>query len=670
MLNMRLGLFLFVLSPSAYATDSETMEVTGKRYSWLDTAQTASEGEISHEQLKEKPILRPGEIMESVPGLITTQHSGTGKANQYFLRGFNLDHGTDFATFVDGLPINMPSHGHGQGYTDVNFLVPELLEKIEYSKGPYKAAYGNFSGVGHIEIKTMDAFPQGLVKYTFGSYDYHRLLAMDSVPAGDNSQLSYAIEGTSYKGPWSDIDENLRKKLAWVKYVQSGSDSQHSITLQHYDGTWNSADQIPARAVEQGLMNRLGSIDRTTGGITQRDSLNWIWEKRFQNSHLRLQLYGVGYALNLWSNASYFLEDPIGGDQYEQEDRRSIFGGSASYSQKWQMGAVPGTLILGLQDRHDRISHVGLYKSIERRRQETKGESALRIHEIGVFVEQSWQWTSSFHSTVGLRHDTVQMNNKDKIQSTREGVSASITSPKLTSSYRLTDDWQVFASGGQSFHSNDARGVTAKEDPAQAFVPVRGYEVGGRFDAETWARVSLAIWRLHLDSELVFIGDAGTTEDSRASRREGIDWLLQLSPSPVFHADLELSWARARFASDPDGEGDRVEGHLPFVSMLSLGSQLNKAWSMSARFRHFGKRPLTADGTQHSQPTSLLNLHLAHESGDWEWAVDALNVLNSRDHDIDYYYESQLADETEPVADLHFHPVEPASLRFNIARRF
>jgi outer membrane receptor protein involved in Fe transport len=418
------------------------------------------------------------------------------------------------------------------------------------------------------------------------------------------------------------------------------------------------------------LIDRLGSIDRTTGGKTERDSLSWVWEKIAEESRVRLQLFGVSYGLNLWSNGSYFQEDPVLGDQVEQEDRRSIFGGSGIFSRNWNMGPVPGTLTLGFQNRYDRIGNVGLYKTFERRRLITTSESALSTHQIGVFVEQQWQWTQNFRSVAGLRHDTVQFTNKDRLLATKRDASAQLTSPKLTTSYRLMPGWQIFASGGQSFHSNDARGVTSKDAPAPGLVPVRGYEVGSSYEADSWARVSLAIWRLHLDSELVYIGDAGTTEASRASRREGIDWLLQISPAPIFHADLELSWARARFKSDPDDEGDQVEGHLPFVAMLGVGSQLNTTWSMAARFRHFGKRPLTADGEQTSQPTSILNLHLAYENSVWEWAVDVLNALNGKDHDIDYYYESQLAGETEPVSDLHFHPVEPASIRFNVGRKF
>lgn len=669
MFYMLRSLFLLAISPAVYAIDPEKIEVNGKRYSWLDTAQTASEGQVDHEQLQQRPILRPGEIMESVPGLITTQHSGTGKANQYFLRGFNLDHGTDFATFVDGIPINMPSHGHGQGYTDVNFLIPEIIDKIEYGKGPYDAAYGDFSGAGHVEIKTMDVFPHGLFKYTGGSYDYHRVLVLDSIPVGELGQLSYAWEGTKYKGPWTDLDEKLRKTLAWIKFVAPTDDGQHTLTVQHYVGAWNAADQIPSRAVRDGAISRLGTLDKTTGGQTRRDSISWVWTKKMDDASLRLQLYGVDYGLNLWSNLSYFMEDPVNGDQFEQEDRRSILGASTIFSHYWTMGTIPGTLNLGVQNRYDRIENLGLYKTVARERQSKRGEASVRENLAGISIEQEWHWTPDFRSTIGLRHDQVQFNLQDRLSDEGRKKVVSITSPKWSTSYRLAHGIQFFASAGQSFHSNDARGVTSPDAPAPGFVPVRGYEIGSSFDRETF-RFSLALWRLSLDSELIYVGDVGTTEPARASRREGVDWLLQLAPSSLLHADVELSWARARFNSDPDGEGDQVEGHLPFVAMLGIGSQWNQEWAFDARLRHFGKRPLLADGSQKSEPTTMLNLHLVYEVDAWESGIDALNVLNSRDHDIDYYYESQLANEPVPVPDLHYHPVEPTSLRFHLGRRF
>ncbi|WP_218109980.1 TonB-dependent receptor [Oligoflexus tunisiensis] len=666
---MRRRLVLLALSTPVLATESEHMEVNGQRHSWLESAQTASEGQVNHEQLQERPILRPGEIMESVPGLITTQHSGTGKANQYFLRGFNLDHGTDFATFVDGIPINMPSHGHGQGYTDVNFLIPEILDHLNYGKGPYAAAYGNFSGAGYVDMSTRNVLPHGLVKYTVGSYDYHRLLVLDSIEIGESGYLSYALEGTRYQGPWSDMDEKLRKKLGWIKFVQPVADGRHTVTLQHYEGSWNAADQIPARAVTDGLINRRGTLDPTTGGRTQRDSLSWIGEKSWGDSSLRLQVYGVRYGLNLWSNLSYFLEDPVQGDQFEQEDRRSILGASARFSRKWSMGTIPGTLTVGAQQRYDHIDNLGLYKTIARQRTATRGESSVNEQQAGVYVSQEWHWSPDFRSTLAVRHDQIQFQHHDRMNDARKRAQARITSPKLTTSYRLAQGLQVFASGGQSFHSNDARGVTAEGVAAPGLVPVRGYEVGGSYEADDALRISLALWRLQLDSELIYIGDAGTTEASSASRREGVDWLLQLAPDPLFHADFELSWARARFQSDPLGEGDQVEGHLPFVAMLGLGSQFQK-WSGAARLRYFGKRPLTADGRRQSDPTRVLNLHVAYETDGWDFALDTLNALNSKDHDIDYYYESQLLGETEPQEDLHYHPVEPASLRLHIGRKF
>lgn len=669
MLSMRYSLFLLAICSPLYALDPETVEVTGKRYSWLQTVQTASEGQVDHEQLQQRPILRPGEIMESVPGLITTQHSGTGKANQYFLRGFNLDHGTDFASFVDGIPINMPSHGHGQGYTDLNFLVPEILDKVEYGKGPYDAEYGDFSGAGHVELKTMDVFPHGLVQFTAGSYDYKRLLVLDSIPISELGQLSYAVEGTDYQGPWSGVNEDLRKKLAWMKFVAPTEDGQHTLSILHYDATWNAADQIPVRAVRNGSINRLGTIDPTTGGETRRDSISWIWTKKTVDSSQRLQIYGVNYGLNLWSNLSYFLEDPVNGDQFEQEDRRIILGASLRSCHNWSMGAIPGTFTMGLQNRFDRIDNLGLYRTSARVRESIKDESAVRENQTGIFIEQEWYWTSNFRSTIGLRHDQVTFHLQNKVFDEKREETAQITSPKFGASYRLSPGLQIFASAGQSFHSNDARGVTSKNSPAPGFVPVRGYEIGSSYDTE-YLRMSLAVWRLQLDSELIYVGDIGATEAARASRREGIDWLLQLAPSSLIHADLELSWARARFTSDPDAEGKLVEGHLPFVAMMGLGTQWNREWAADARVRHFAKRPLLADGSQESEPTTMLNIQVSYERNDWKFGLDVLNTLNSRDHDIDYYYESQLQTESEPVSDLHYHPVEPRSLRFHFGRRF
>jgi outer membrane receptor protein involved in Fe transport len=666
MSSMRYGFVLSLFCSPALGQSPEKVEVTGKKYSWLDTVQTASEGKVDQEQLEQRPILRPGEIMEAVPGLVTTQHSGTGKANQFFLRGFNLDHGTDFATFVDGIPINMPSHGHGQGYTDINFLVPELLENLEYSKGPYSARVGDFSGAGHVHLKTLDVVPSGLVKYTGGSFGYNRLLLLDSLPVGESGQLSYALEGTKYEGPWSDIDEKLRKKLAWFKYFESIQDGQYSLIFQHYDASWNSADQIPERAVANGLMDRLGSLNKSTGGRTARDSLTGILHKKWGEGALRLQLFGVNYGLNIWSDPTYYLDDSINGDQFEQEDRRSIIGGHASYSLPW----APGALTIGLQSRYDDIGNIGLYKTTERQREAVRNEFSVKEHQLGLFLEQEFLATSRLRATLGLRFDQITFETRNKLSGEQSEEQAAMTSPKLTTSYSVADGWQIFASGGQSFHSNDARGVTSQNEAAPGIVPVRGYEAGTVFNAEDWLRISLALWRLELNSELIYIGDAGVTEASKASQRNGVDWLLQYSPSPGFHADLELSWARARFKSDPENEGREVEGHLPFVAMLGLGSQINREWSASAQFRHFGKRPLVADGSQKSGRTSVLNLQAAYEIDQWELVADILNALNSKDHDIDYYYESRLQTENEPVADIHYHPVEPGSLRVSVARKF
>lgn len=676
-------LYLLILPQLCLAIESEKPElehehikVEGHRYTWLDTMQTASEGRIEQQQLKERPFLRPGEILESVPGLITTQHSGTGKANQFFLRGFNLDHGTDFATSVDGVPINMPSHAHGQGYTDINFLIPEAIGQIDYGKGPYSTEYGDFSGAGHVNISSPDRFDQGLVKYNAGNFGYQRFLLLDTQAIGEQSDLSYAFENTSYTGPWTDSHEDLRKKLGYVKFVQNSGPSTLRLNLMHYDARWNSSDQIPARSVEDGTLSRLGTIDDTTGGITRRQSLALSWQQHHDRLDWTLQIYGIAYALNLWSNSSYFLDDPVHGDQFEQEDRRNVLGAKILVQHTGELASLPMKIKYGVQERRDFIAHLGLYKSELRQRLATRNDNAIDESSTGLFVEQELALTAYLRSFIGLRHDILDFKVKDQLTGERAAKTAGISSPKFGLVYQAIPQLNLFANIGQSFHSNHARAAVSfssagsDREEAPGLIPARGYELGANYDLGKVLRMSLALWRLSLDSELIFVGDAATTEASRSSRRQGADWMLQFYPIDGVHLDLEASWAEAKYDSDPDHEGRLVEGALPFVGTAGLGTQFAKDWSLSARLRHFGRRPLLADGSVYSAATSLVNLRMSYEPNRWELSLDALNILNSKAHDIDYFYQSQLQNESSPVADLHYHPVEPAMLRGSLAYKF
>jgi len=513
----------------------EETAVYGRQVNLVGEAVSASEGLVSQQELALRPLLRVGEIIESVPGMIATQHSGTGKANQYFLRGFNLDHGTDFATRYDDMPVNMRSHGHGQGYTDLNFIIPELVEQLAYRKGAYYADVGDFSGAGAAFISSADRFERGTLSATVGEDDYYRLLAMDSMALGAGDFL-YAVEGTRYRGPWSDISEDLDKLNLVLKQSWENSAGRWQLTLMGYDNSWNSADQIPQRAVDSGLIDELGSIDTDAGGESSRYSLSLGWASGGWDAHA----YAIRYRLKLWSNFTYFLDDPLNGDEFEQADARWIYGGQTQYRWHNHVGTVRLDNRAGFETRYDDISDVGLYHTVARQRVGTVRRDAIDEISAALFAESIQHWTDKFRTVIGLRYDHYDFEVDDRAGINASGVDLSdnsgsaddgLVSPKFSAIYQLSEQWEGYLSAGRGFHSNDARGTTARIDPGSgdAIDPVdplvrsRGEEIGLRWFLGDRINASLALWRLELDSELLYIGDAGTTEATRPSERHGVE---------------------------------------------------------------------------------------------------------------------------------------------------
>ena len=329
-MSIRNVIWVLVLAPASVLADPrpqlEEVTVTGRRVNLVGQAQSASQGLVSQQEIALRPILRTGDVLELVPGMVATQHSGGGKANQYFLRGFNLDHGTDFATYVDGMPVNMRTHGHGQGYSDLNFLIPETISTLAYKKGPYYADVGDFSSAGSAQIATAAHFDKGAFEVAAGQDEFYRLLLLDSVAIGAGNG-SYALELNSYDGPWRDIKEDIQKVNLMLKYATRLGDGDASVSFMGYDNEWNSPDQIPSRAVDSGLIDELGSIDDTVGGNSSRYSLAGAWK----DTHWDISAYAINYDLKLWSNFTYFLDDEVNGDQFQQKDERWLYGGRAEY---------------------------------------------------------------------------------------------------------------------------------------------------------------------------------------------------------------------------------------------------------------------------------------------------------------------------------------------------
>jgi hypothetical protein len=663
--------------PSASTTQTlEPVVVTGRADDLVGIAGSASEGRVGQAQFETRPFIRPGEVLEVVPGVVITQHSGSGKANQYFLRGFNLDHGTDFSTRIDGVPINLPTHAHGQGYMDLNWLIPELVDYVNFRKGPYYADVGDFSSAGTADFHLVKTLPEGIAKVGIGQDDYYRVLVAQTPQFGPG-HLLYAFEANFYNGPW-DHKEHVRKFNGLLKYTIEHGPSTFSVGFTAYSNNWDSTDQIPQRAVDQGLISRLGAIDPSDGGRTSRFSLYSEWSYKGDKSLTQANAYLVYYRLHLFSNFTFFLDDPVNGDQFEQSDRRVVIGGNVAQTwfTTWLGAAMDHTL--GLQVRHDAIPEVALFQTRERSRLSTTRDDKVHETSVGFYYQNQTQWLPKVRTVLGLREDVFVFDVNSDIAVNSGNKTDSIFSPKLSLIFGPWARTELYLNGGFGFHSNDARGTTITVDPktgdpAQRVTPLvrtKGAEIGVR---STWIpglNSTLAFWYLTLGSELIFSGDAGITEPSRASQRYGIEWTNFYKPVPWLALDFDLSHSYAKFTEN-DPAGSYIPGSIETVIATGAAIDLPNGLFGSLRARYFGPRPLIEDNSVRSRSTTLVNLEAGYKYKSLTAQLAVLNLLNSKDHEIDYFYVSRLPGEPiEGVADVHFHPVEPRTVRLYLTYRF
>ncbi len=660
---------------SAHAQPStQSITITGHYDNAVGSSDAASQGVINRELLKSRPALRPGEVLEFVPGVIVTQHSGDGKANQYFLRGFNLDHGTDFATRINGMPVNMPSHGHGQGYTDLNFLMPELVSRIEYRKGPYFAGNGDFSSAGSADIVYLRQFEAPFAQFTLGEGNFKRAVGGASFNVAPEIALLGAVEVQRNDGPWT-VDENLRKENAVFTLSGGTAARGWSASVMAYKSRWTATDQVPQRAIDSGLIGRFDSLDPTTGGDTHRYSLSGEWHADGAFGRSKVSAYAIGYELELNSNFTYVLERPADGDQFKQTDKRSIFGLDASQSFEHKLGSLEAKSEVGVSLRHDR-ARVGLFDSVARQVTATVREDKVRETLLGVYGQTAFDIVpNALRSVVGVRADHVR-NKVDALTLAANGGSSSDTqlSPKLSLIAGPFAKTEFFFNAGRGLHSNDARGTTAAidpktGDPVDAVPPLvasRGFEIGARTEAISGLQSSLALWKLDFDSELVYVGDAGATEASGASTRKGIEWNNRWIPLPWLLFDADLAWTHARFTN-----GDRIPNSIDRVASVAATIRHLGPWSASLQLRHLGPGALIEDNSVRSFASTTTNLRLGYQfTPKIEATLDVFNLLDKKVSDIQYFYESQLPGEAAPVADRHVHPAEPRSARLTLQVRF
>ena len=652
----------------------------------IGEAASASEGTVTARQLESRPLLRPAEILEVVPGLIISQHSGDGKANQYYLRGFNLDHGTDFAARVMGMPVNQPTHGHGQGYLDLQFLIPELVEHMHYRKGPYAAEAGDFATAGSASIEYFRKLDAPFAQLSVGQNGYRRGLVAGSPAAGSGNFL-YAVEWTGNNGPWQ-TPENIGKWNALLRYSQGTEDNGWSVAAMSYRAQWSATDQVPQRALDAGLISRFGNLDASDGGRSARHSLSAEWSQRSRARWTRANAYLVDSTLNLWSNFTFCLSDLTNngncdrGDQFEQADARKVYGFSLATTWYDTFAGLPTDFTLGLQTRFDDIDKVGLYTTTQRRRWGTVREDKVRQSGIAVCAEAQVQWLEKLRGILGLRGDAHRFKVDSDTAANSGQVGDRIFSPKLALIFGPWANTEYYANVGYGFHSNDARGVTARVNPdfrdaanfgsavdaSTPLVRAKGYELGLRSALLPRLQTSLALWRLDLASELRFVGDAGTTEPGFPSRRVGIEWANYWTPTRAVTVDADLALSRARFTHiDATVAGPYIPGAIERTLSVGATWDAGSAWSGGARLRYFGPRALVEDNSVRSKASTLVNLQAGYRiDHKTRLTLDVLNAFDSKVSDIDYLYESQLASEVAAVNDIHTHPAEPRAMRLTL----
>lgn len=681
------GVLNLSVSIAQTAEPTGTIEIRAKAENLTGVANSGSEGIVSGLRIAALPILRPGEIMEMVPGLIVTQHAGDGKANQYFLRGFNLDHGTDFATYVNGVPVNMPTHAHGQGYTDLNFLIPELVDLIAYRKGTYSAMDGDFSAAGSARLEYRKSLDGHLAEVTAGANGYKRLLLAGS-PARQDSQWLYGLEVFKNDGPWL-VPENYQKLNGVLSYSDGTRSNGYSVTGMLYKSSWISTDQVPLRAITQGLIGRFGSLDPTTGGETHRYSVSSQWAQTGKDRQTKANFWALDSALDLWSNFEYCVAsiettgNCLAGDQFKQAEKRKAFGLGISEARYHQLSLLntkyESAFTFGIDARSDHISPVGLYKTTRRAVTETVREDAVTQSSISLWAQNEIRWTSTIRSILGARADAYQFDVKSNVAANSGKASDQKVSPKLSLIYGPMGATEFYANYGAGFHSNDARGTTISVDPLDRTTPVSrvdplvkaiGSELGMRTEIVKGWNSNLALWKLNMASELLFIGDAGTTEPSAPSKRYGVEWNNFYAINKELSLDLDLAWANSRFVND-NNQKTCIPGAVSSTANIGLSFDNTGPWFGSVRLRYFGPRPLTEDGSIKASSSTLANLRLGYKlNAQTKVAFDVYNLLNQKANDIEYSYTSQLANEATPVFDRHTHPTEPRSIRVTLTHRF
>jgi len=658
----------------------EEVVVTAERLGLIGTATTASEGVVVNDELALAPTYRPGQLLETVPGLDVTAHSGEGKANQYLLRGYNLDHGTDLGISVDDMPVNEPTHAHGQGYADLNFLLPELATNIHYAKGTYYAPEGDFSSVGAVHIGYLNTAAPELTA-TAGTLGYEQLAGMGSRSAGTGNLLG-ALELQHYDGPW-DRPDDQRKINTALRFSAGDERNGYSLTAMLYHGLWNSSTDQPQRALTQGLIDRYGSLNPTDGGRAQRASLSSHYAASWAGGQLSAGAYVINNQLTLWNDFTHFLVDPAQGDQEAQHENRMTYGGAFSYARTDHPLGLVNDWIVGLQARFD-VLDVARLPTQDRQPLPAALAAAgfsesdtVHLGAAGVYLQTTTHWRSWLRTVIGLRADAQSGRDAG---TNRGSASAALFEPKGSLIFTPTDSTEFYLSAGRGFHSDDLRGVNQAQAAGTGGAPLLakqvGQELGIRQQFTARIAITVALFNLNAQSETTYNPDIGQDEAGPASQRRGFEVNLTYQVRRWLELYGSYSADHARFtASFDDGTGHSGE-YLPTAPFAtgSLTAYVKNLghWSGGLEYRYLGAFPLSADNVVqgHGYGEWNVDAHYALPAG-WSLGLGVYNALDALADAAEFWYVDRLPGEPPTgVADLHRHPLEPRSARLTVSRQF
>jgi outer membrane receptor protein involved in Fe transport len=654
----------------AFARPARAADQPVEVYVWGQQPTSAATEQTRWERdLELRPSNTPSDILRLTPGLIIGQHHGGGKADQILFRGFDSDHGTDFAVFIDGIPVNMVSHAHGQGYADMHWLIPESVERVEIYKGPYFVHLGDFATSGAMNIVTKKRDKDSTLTLTGGSYNTQRYVGIFSPP--DGTILRPYIAGEIYynDGPFKNPNDYIRYNILAKFGLLQTANSNLSLLGTFFKTGWNASGEIPARAVRTGQVGRFGSFDPSEGGKSERQNMSLNYNYTDAHQAFNAQTWVSWYQLQLWSNFTLFLNDPVNGDGIEQRDKRFLAGNNINYRRSYNLIGLPTETFVGFQSRFDHI-RVGLFNQTNRRRRETVKNNYVNQLNLGWFAQQEIQPISWLRTQIGARMDNFwyDVNQIGQVAEPISGDgSATIVNPKLNFIFTPFTDSHIhkganlFLNFGGGFHSNDARVFVQDKD--KKIPRFWGGEVGARSRLLERLDVTLSYWRSYLESELVFVGDEGTFEPAGPSRRHGIESEFRYDILPWLSYDLDLSYTWARFLN-----GDRVPLAPRFLAFSGITARHESGLQARLQMRHIGRRYGIEDGSFMTPTSTIFDLFLKYIWKRYEFFIQFQNLADKKWRAAEHVFESRLR--TEPLGvgtlDSHFTPGDPFTAKAGI----